>query len=651
MTHSLSRTPFLDGPATAARKALIATSLATLAFALTFAAWVLNAVLVSHLVASRVFDFDELQITCLLAAPFFSGAISRVPLGLACDRFGARRVWIALLLAVVAALWALAKASSFIGFLVTSLALGLAGGGFSVGIAYVSAFVERRRQGVALGVFGLGTAGAALTTAFAPLVLVWLTADGSTPGGWRELPRLYGAVLLGLALLFWLMGPVDGAARTSSSLRQRLAPLADPVVWRFGGYYALVFGAVVALTQWLVPYGMNVHGFTLQQAGLLATLIALPSGLVKPLGGWLADRYGSGPLMSAAFGVCLLVALVLSVPRMELLSPGVGVTATTAGAVESVSANDILVAGKSHALKSEPPAASGVQRWHKPLVQPGEAVVPRQRLAEGFTRVDYPQPLVLVLPLIVLFALACGIGMAGVLRFIPERFPDGVGAVSGLVGMLGALGGFVLPLLFGLLLHATGLWASCWWALALLGLVCFWGLNARRRKIVREQAPDLARLLERSASTPLKIADSTEADQSTLDALLARIPFFSGLAAEERAALIRAGARREWMAGETVFAEGDAGNALYVVLTGTIDVRRAGKRITSLGSGEFVGEMAVLDGQPRSASVVAVNAISLFELKREHFLAALARSPQLTAHLLVGLSARLRLSEAGPASP
>ncbi len=76
------------------------------------------------------------------------------------------------------------------------------------------------------------------------------------------------------------------------TLRKRLAPFADPVVWWFGGYYALEFGATVALTQWLVPFGINVHGLTLQQAGFLATLIALPSGLVKPLGaGW---RIGLG---------------------------------------------------------------------------------------------------------------------------------------------------------------------------------------------------------------------------------------------------------------------------------------------------------------------------------------------------------------------
>src|SRR5689334_12282322 len=96
-------------PTTAAGKALGATVLATLTFALSFAAWVLNAVLVSYLVTSRLFPFDELQVTTLLATPFFSGALCRLPLGLACDRFGARRVNLALLLVVVVALLALAE--------------------------------------------------------------------------------------------------------------------------------------------------------------------------------------------------------------------------------------------------------------------------------------------------------------------------------------------------------------------------------------------------------------------------------------------------------------------------------------------------------------------------------------------------------------
>ena len=635
-------------PATPSGKALVATALATLAFALCFAAWVLNAVLVSYLVTSRLFPFDEWQVTALLATPFFTGALCRLPLGLACDRFGARRVQIALLLVVTAALMSLSEARGFASYLAASLAFGLAGGSFSVGISYVSAFVDPRRRGFALGVFGLGTAGAALTTALAPALLQWLTNAGAEPEGWRHLPQLYAAVLVLVAVLFALVGPADGVARAAVSIRQSLAPLGDPVIWRFGGYYALVFGATVALTQWLLPYGMNVHKLTLQQAGLLATLIALPSGLIKPLGGWLADRFGPGPLMSVAFGVCVLVALVLSVPRMELRAPGEGIAAKAAGTVTRATANSIVVSGKTYALQSEPPAGSGVQRWHETLVKPGDVVVRGSLLAQGQTRVVYPQPLVLVMPLIVLFALACGIGMAGVIRFIPERFPKNVGAASGLVGLLGGLGGFVLPLLFGLLLHATGLWASCWWALALIAVVCFSGVNATRRKIVREQAPDLARLLERAAATPLPAAVDM-APQTTLEEILARIPFFSNLASEERAAIIRVGTQHEWPASAIVFAEGDAGKALYVVVRGTVQVRRGGQQLATLGSGEFVGEMAVLDGKPRSATVVALSDITLYELRREDFLAALARSPQLTANLILGLSARLRLPLEEPA--
>lgn len=634
-------------PTTPAGKALGATVLATLAFALCFSAWVLNAVLVSHLVIARVFPFDEVQVTILLATPFFTGALCRLPLGLACDRFGARRVNMVLLVAVVAALLTLAEARGFASYLGASLALGLAGGGFAVGISYVSAFVAARRRGFALGVFGLGTAGAGLTTALAPALLLWLTDAGSAPEGWRQLPRLYAAVLAGLALLFAVFGPTDAApASTAVSLRKRMVPFSDPVVWRFGGYYALVFGATVALTQWLVPYGINVHGLTLQQAGFLATLVALPSGLVKPLGGWLADRFGPGPLMSASFGLCLVVAMFLSVPRMQFLAPGEGVVAQTAGVVTSVTSDTIVVAGKGHALLSERPAESGVQRWHQALVTPGEKVVRRQLLAKGFTRVVYPQPLAMVLPLVVIFALACGIGMAGVLRFIPERFPDAVGAVSGLVGLLGGLGGFFLPLLFGLLLHATGLWASCWWALAIFALVCAWGLNSVRRGIVKEQAPDLARLLERAATTPLP-STLTMAPMSTLEDVLVQIPFFSDLAGEERAALIRAGTYRKWVAGETVFAEDEPGSALYVVVKGQVEVRRGDRRLATLDVGAFVGEMSVLDGQPRSASVVALTDVTLYELQREHFLGALARSPQLTANLLLGLTARLRRAGEG----
>ncbi len=627
----------------ATRIATAATALATAAFALSFAAWVLNAVLVSHLTRSGVFAFDELQTTLLLAAPFFTGALCRIPLGLLCDRLGARPMMIGLLLAVAGALAALAQAQGFASYLAASLALGLAGGSFSVGIAYVSLFVERRRQGFALGVFGLGTAGAALTTALAPTLLMALS-DPAKPDTWRQLPYLYAAVLVATAAAVWLAGPVAPrrADRQSNSLRAQLAPLADPVVWRFGGYYALVFGATVALTQWLVPYGMNVHGMTLQGAGLLATLIALPSGLVKPVGGWLADRLGPGPLLSASFGTCLAVALLLSVPRMEVVSPGEGIAAKAAGVVERVGPDAVVIGGTRYALQPEMPTQSGAQRWHTPLVHIGDKVATKQLIASGSTRVVYPQPLGLVLPLIALFALACGIGMAGVLRFIPERFPDRVGAVSGLVGMLGAVGGFVLPVLFGALLHGTGLWASCWWALALVAGLCFWGLNTVRRHIVQEQAPDLARLSERSV-TASNYHGHRGAE--TLQ-LLEKVPLFAGLDAKALAAVLAAGEEQTAEAGSVLFREGDAGDACLVLLEGRVRLhRQRGEQdleLAQVETGGFFGELALFDGSPRSATASVLQDSWLFVLGRDVFLALLAHNQQMLAMVLARMAGNLR---------
>src|SRR5690606_26345604 len=120
---------------------------------------------------------------------------------------------------------------------------------------YTSVWFPQSMQGTALGIFGAGNAGAAVTTLVAPTMLTSLTAGGANVDGWRLLPVIYGAVLVAIALLFWMVTTtriVEGG-RTKTLARQ-LAPLKDIRVWRFGMYYFLVFGAFVALAQWLVPY-------------------------------------------------------------------------------------------------------------------------------------------------------------------------------------------------------------------------------------------------------------------------------------------------------------------------------------------------------------------------------------------------------------
>lgn len=630
-----------------------ALTLATATFAACFACWVINSVLVAHLVNSRVFDWSEAEVGWLLGLPFFTGAVSRVPLGILTDRYGGRVVFSLLFAWVAASLVALSFSTSFLTYAIASLGVGFAGGSFAVGVGFVSSWFDAKSQGSALGVFGSGMAGAALTSALAPPLLISLTRDGADPAGWRWLPRLYAVAMLIVAIVFVTVARTHPSQGPSQSIAQRLAPLRDIIVWRFGLYYLLVFGGVVAMGQWIVPYGLNAYGLSVGEAGLLAALLSVPSGLLRAAGGWLSDRIGAGPVMYGVFAASLVVFAVLAVPRMDIMSPGEGVLASVAGRVESVSADAVVVAGKRHAVQPPSdkstsryePTLPQVTRWQVPAVSVDQTVSKRQLLATGVTHVHYPANLTVVMVLLVAFGAAAGIGMGGVLKFIPERFPSAVGVVAGTVGLIGALGGFVFPPLFGLVLRTTGMWSSCFWVLAALAAVCLVLLRVVTHRIVRNEAPDLVRLIEKAAATPLGGLLVGGPDE-TLEAVLARIPFLADLSREELAGLARIGHRRRVASGEVVFREGDTGDALYVVIRGSLEVSKlidgSPKVLSRMKSAEHFGELALLDGGPRSATVMAMEACDLFTVPRADFLSLLGRSPRLTAHLLVGLSNRLR---------
>ena len=119
-----------------------------------------------------------------------------------------------------------------------------------------------------------------------PAMLNWLTRDGQNLEAWRTLPKLYAAGLVVTTVVFILLThfkKVDDSR--IHSLSQRLAPLKNVRVWRFGLYYFLVFGGFVALAQWLIPYYVNAYTMTVATAGLMAAVFSLPAGVVRALCG------------------------------------------------------------------------------------------------------------------------------------------------------------------------------------------------------------------------------------------------------------------------------------------------------------------------------------------------------------------------------
>jgi len=639
------------------RAALTALFLSTLAFLVCFACWVINGVLVTYLVTAGIFSFTRAEVGWLLAVPFLTGSITRVPLGVATDLYGGRLVLTLVMLVSAVPLFLMSQAETYAHFLLAGLGFGIAGGGFAVGVGYVAAWFKKEHKGTALGVFGMGNAGAALTTLAAPALLVWLTDGGASAEGWRALPKVYAAVLVAAAVIFFAFTRERIDVSSNQSIAERMAPLKSMRVWRFGAYYFLVFGGFVAIAQWLIPYTVNVYHVSIITAGLLASVFSLPSGAIRAIGGWLSDRFGARAVMYWVFLISALSCVYLAIPRMDIDSPGAGVTAMRPGPVESVSRDAIVVAGLTYRLTppvDKKPASLDtgtmwlprITAWQEPVVARGDTVIKGQLLARGTTNIYYPANLWLFAFFVLVFGIATGIGKSGVYKFIPDYFPGNVGTVAGMVGLLGALGGFVLPPVFGYLLDATGVWATCWLLLGAIAVACLIWMQRVVRGILQSEAPELDRLVEFRPRTAVPTGAEV-VDKASIEELLHQVPIFADLTPEALTSLAANGRYDAARPGQMLFREGDPGNALYVVIKGEVRLSRrdpAGQEVAlaTMRPGMVFGELALIDGEPRSATAVAVGVCGFFIIERDDFMKLLSSSPRILGDLMVGMSGKIR---------
>ncbi len=478
-----------------------------------FAAWMTYGVLITYLVDKGVYDWDKAQMGWLIGIPVLTGSISRLPLGVLTDKYGGRIVFSVLLIVSAVPMFLVGYVDSFMGFMLAGMGFGMAGGSFAVGIAFTSVWFERKNQGAVLGIFGAGNAGAAITSMFAPVLLRMLTDDGANIEGWRTLPQIYAAILAVTGVLFYLFTYSRKVeSHEGYTLRQRLRPLKYMRVWRFGFYYFLVFGGFVALAQWLIPYYVNVYTMSIVSAGVMASIFSFPSGVIRALGGVLSDRMGPRTVMYGILIVTLISLVFLSVPRMEVQSPGEGIMAARSGTVVSVSNTKIVVDDKTYSLKEREVLddfdADGDlllfpirEFWHEPAVEAGEEVRRRQLLASGVSRIFFQANVWVFTGLVFVVGITLGIGKAAVYKHIPDYFPDDVAVVGGIVGVLGGLGGFVLPIVFGYMLKGTGIWTTTWMLLAVITVVSLVWMQWVIQRMTQKRDPKLYREFDRSNLT------------------------------------------------------------------------------------------------------------------------------------------------------
>jgi NNP family nitrate/nitrite transporter-like MFS transporter len=407
--------------------------LSTVAFITCFAVWTIFSII--GLQIQKDLGLSETEFGLLVGTPILSGSLIRLILGIWTDQYGGRIVYTLVMVTAAIATFLLTTVDTYLMYLVAALGIGVAGGSFAVGIAYTSRWFPAGKQGTALGIFGLGNVGAAVTKFIAPFVMVAF--------GWHAVAQIWASVLLLMAATFWFFTddePMLKARRLSGdqpdSFMKQLEPLKDMRVWRFSLYYFCVFGSFVALALWLPRYLVGAYGFDIKTAGMLAASFSIFASLFRALGGWLSDRYGARLLMYWTFIVAAICTFFLSYPPTDYVVHGIK--------------GDISF-----------------------------------NLAIG------PVGFIVLMSVLGLFM---SFGKAAVYKHIPVYYPDNVGAVGGAVGMIGGLGGFLLPLTFGMLNDLTGIWSSCFMLLFVLVMIALTWMHFSIVQMERRVVPELARV-------------------------------------------------------------------------------------------------------------------------------------------------------------
>jgi len=398
--------------------------LSTFAFTVCFAVWTIFAIIGIQI--KKDLGLTDTQFGLLVGTPILTGSLIRLILGIWSDQYGGRVVFVLTMLSAAVMTGLMTYAYDYPTFLLAALGVGISGGSFSVGVAYVAKWYPKEKQGTALGIFGAGNVGAAVTKFAAPAIMV--------SHGWQSVALIWAAVLALTGVVFFLLTKDDpdlarrrAAGQKAESIAAMMEPLKNIQVWRFSLYYFFVFGGFVALALWLPRYLMGVYHLDIATAGMIGAAYSIPASVFRAYGGHLSDKFGARRIMYWTFMVATVCTFILSYPPTQYVMEGIR------GPVAFSTSMGVV----------------------------------------GF--------------MVVAFVLGffMSLGKAAVYKHIPVYYPDRVGAVGGVVGLVGGLGGFVLPIAFGALNDLTGIWQSCFWLLFLIVSVALVWMHLAIRQMER----------------------------------------------------------------------------------------------------------------------------------------------------------------------
>lgn len=336
-----------------------------------------------------LFNLSTLEKSILIATPVLLGSILRIPMGIITDRHGGRKVFTLTMLFLILPMVAAGFADSYVWMLICALFIGMAGTTFAISLTFVSRWYPPQKQGFILGIAGLGNLGGAGANFLIPSI-------SSKYGiSWVFFSLAIGIAVMAFVFYTFTQDPPKPAE--PKTMKQSLSVLKDKATWHLSIFYFLTFGGFVAFSVYLPTFLKDLFGLSAFDAGLRTAGFVLAATLIRPAGGYLADRFGSKKVLTIVFYGILAAALVLSITLNHFVY---------------------------------------------------------------FTF------------LCLFISLLLGLGNGAVFKMVPEVSSGNTGAVTGIVGAAGGIGGFFPPIVLGIVKDTTGEYNLGFIFMVVFSIVC-----------------------------------------------------------------------------------------------------------------------------------------------------------------------------------
>ncbi|MBC1564677.1 NarK/NasA family nitrate transporter [Listeria booriae] len=347
---------------TSKKDAYIALTIATIAMAISFMVWA-SLSPVSNQLATE-FGLSASQKSLLIATPVLLGSIMRIPMGILSDRFGGKKIYIITMLFTLIPLALIPFASTYLFLMLCAFFIGMAGTTFAIAISYVSTFFPAEKQGLILGIAGMGNIGNAL----AGLIIPRINANWGFD--WVYYTLIIAITVI--VIIFAIFAKEMTLSAEKKTLKQSLSVAKDKNTWYLSLFYFLTFGSFVALSNYLPAFMGDQFSISAVNAGLFSAGFAATATFMRPVGGILADKLNPTKLLTTGFALVAVMACIIafSLTQYGLFTTMIFLTALTVGLGNGIIFKMVPMVSKGNtgAVTGFVGAAGGLGGFFPPLL-------------------------------------------------------------------------------------------------------------------------------------------------------------------------------------------------------------------------------------------------------------------------------------------